>query len=112
MPPCRRCKIPCSGLVSATRTASSSSSPELRFLAHSIWKVALTSLHLPPSLPHPGSRAMVREGRQLREVAERVLAKARGSGGDELLQRLVTARDPATGDVMPDGLIVDMWSRS
>jgi len=77
------------------------------FLAHSIWKVALTSLHLPPSLPHPGSRAMVREGRQLREVAERVLAKARGSGGDELLQRLVTARDPATGDVMPDGLIVD-----
>jgi cytochrome P450 len=77
------------------------------FLAHSIWKVALTSLHLPPSLPHPGSRAMVREGRQLREVAERVLAKARGSGGDELLQRLVTARDPATGDVMPDRLIVD-----
>ena len=77
------------------------------FLAHSIWKVVLTSLNLPPSLPHPGSRAMVREGRQLREVAERVLAKARGSGGDDLLQRLVTARDPATGDVMPDGLIVD-----
>jgi cytochrome P450 len=77
------------------------------FLAHSIWKVALTSLHLPPSLPHPGSRAMVRDGRQLREVAERVLAKARGSGGNELLQRLVTARDSATRDVMPDGLIVD-----
>jgi cytochrome P450 len=77
------------------------------FLAHSIWKVVLTSLHLPPSLPHPGSRAMVCEGRQLREVARRVLAKARGSGGDDLLQRLVTARDPATGDVMPDGLIVD-----
>ena len=77
------------------------------FLAHSIWKVALTSLQLPPSLPHPGSRAMAREGRRLREVAQRVLAKARGSGGDELLQRLVTARDPATGNVMPDGLIVD-----
>jgi cytochrome P450 len=77
------------------------------FLAHSIWKVALTSLHLPPSLPHPGSRAMVRDGRRLREVAGRVLAKARGSGGDELLQRLVTARDPATGEVMPDALIVD-----
>jgi len=77
------------------------------FLAHSIWKVALTSLHLPPSLPHPGSRAMVRDGRQLREVARRVLAKAKESEGDELLQRLVTARDPTTGDVMPDALIVD-----
>jgi cytochrome P450 len=77
------------------------------FLAHSIWKVALTSLHLPPSLPHPGSRAMVRDGKRLREVAHRVLAKARGSGGDELLQRLATARDPATGEAMPDALIVD-----
>jgi cytochrome P450 len=77
------------------------------FLAHSIWKVALTSLHLPPSLPHPGSRAMARDGSRLREVARRVLAKARGSGGDELLQRLVTARDPATGEAMPDALIVD-----
>jgi cytochrome P450 len=77
------------------------------FLAHSIWKVALTSLHLPPSLPHPGSRAMVRDGKRLREVARRVLAKARGRGGDELLQRLATARDPATGEVMPDALIVD-----
>jgi cytochrome P450 len=77
------------------------------FLANSIWKVALTSLHLPSSLPHPGSRAMVRDGRQLREVARRVLAAARGSGGNELLQRLVTARDPATGNDMPDGLIID-----
>jgi cytochrome P450 len=77
------------------------------FLAHSIWKVALTSLHLPASLPHPGSRAMVRDGRRLREVAHRVLAKARGSGGTELLQRLSTARDPATGNAMPDALIVD-----
>jgi cytochrome P450 len=77
------------------------------FLAHSIWKVALTSLHLPPSLPHPGSRAMVRDGKRLRDVAHRVLAKARGRGGDELLQRLATARDPATGEAMPDALIVD-----
>jgi cytochrome P450 len=77
------------------------------FLAHSIWKVALTSLHLPTSLPHPGSRAMVRDGKRLREVAHRVLAKARGSDGNELLQRLATARDPATGEAMPDALIVD-----
>jgi cytochrome P450 len=77
------------------------------FLAHSIWKVALTSLHLPPSLPHPGSRAMMRHGRQLRDVACRVLAKAKASDGDELLQRLLTASDPTTGEAMPDALIVD-----
>lgn len=79
------------------------------FLAYSTWKVALTSLRLPPWLPHPGARIMVRTGKQLRDVARRVLAKARASGaqGEELLPRLVTARDPATGDAMPDSLIVD-----
>ena len=45
----------------------------------------------------------------MRGVAERVLAKARASEvkGDELLQRLVGARDPASGEAMPDRLIVD-----
>jgi cytochrome P450 len=68
--------------------------------------VALTSLRLPPSIPHPGARAMGRDGKTMRGVAERMLAKARASGakGEELLQRLVTARDPAAGDTMPDGL--------
>ncbi len=38
-----------------------------------------------------------------------MLAKARASEakGDELLQRLVSARDPGTGEAMPDRLIVD-----
>ncbi|MGZ5850798.1 MAG: cytochrome P450 [Methyloceanibacter sp.] len=80
-----------------------------KFLANSIWKVVLTSLRLPPSIPHPGSRDMVRDGKTMRSVAESVLAKARASEakGDELLQRLVSARDPATGAAMPDDLIVD-----
>jgi cytochrome P450 len=79
------------------------------FLAYSIWKVVLTSLRLPPSVPHPGSRIMARTGRQLREVAKGVLAKTRDGKvqGDNLLGRLVTARDPATGNAMPDDLIVD-----
>jgi cytochrome P450 len=80
-----------------------------KFLANSIWKVVLTSLRLPPSIPHPGSRDMVRDGKTMRSVAESVLAKARASEakGDELPQRLVSARDPATGAAMPDDLIVD-----
>jgi len=79
------------------------------FLAHSPWKIALTSLRLPPTIPHPGARSMARAGKTLREVAERVLAQTRASGaqGDDLLGRLVTARDPATGGAMPDSLIVD-----
>jgi cytochrome P450 len=80
-----------------------------KFLVHSIWKVALSSLRLPPWLPHPGARSMARDGQTMRGVAERVLAKARASGkeGNDLLQQLVTARDPATGEAMPDRLIID-----
>jgi cytochrome P450 len=80
-----------------------------KFLVHSIWKVALSSLRLPPWLPHPGARSMARDGQTMRGVAERVLAKARASGayGNDLLQRLISARDPATGDAMPDELVVD-----
>ena len=80
-----------------------------KFLRNSIWKVVLTSLRLPPAIPHPGSRAMARDGKIMRGVAERVLAKARASEvkGDELLQRLVGARDPASGEAMSDRLIVD-----
>jgi cytochrome P450 len=60
-------------------------------------------------LPHPGSRVMTRAGATLREVARRVLAetRAKGSEGDNLLSRLVSARDPVTGEAMPEGLIVD-----
>jgi cytochrome P450 len=79
------------------------------FLDRSVWKLALASLGLPGSLPHPGSRVMARAGKTLRQVASRVLAETRAKGmqSNDLLGRLVTARDPATGESMPDNLIVD-----
>ena len=78
------------------------------FLFYSMWKVALTSLRLPPSIPHPGAQKMARAGKTLRSVAQKVLAARSGANeGDDLLGRLVTARDPATGNAMPAGLIVD-----
>ena len=79
------------------------------FLGYSVWKIALTSVGLPPWIPHPGSRVMTRAGRTMRDIAMRVLANARKSAEqrDDLLGRLVTARDPATGEAMPDALIVD-----
>ncbi len=80
-----------------------------KFLVHSIWKVALSSLRLPRWIPHPGAREMARDARTMRDVAARVLAKARerDRGGNDLLERLITARDPATGEAMPDRLIID-----
>jgi cytochrome P450 len=79
------------------------------FLGYSVWKIALTSVGLPPWIPHPGSRVMTRAGRTMRDIAMRVLVNARKSAEqrDDLLGRLVTARDPATGEAMPDALIVD-----
>jgi cytochrome P450 len=79
------------------------------FLGYSVWKIAMTSLRLPPWIPHPGSRVMTCAGRTMRDIAARVLANARRSveQRDVLLGRLVTARDPATGEAMPDALIVD-----
>ena len=78
------------------------------FLFYSMWKVALTSLRLPPSIPHPGAQKMARAGKTLRSVAQKVLAARSGANeGDDLLGRLVTAHDPATGNAMPAGLIVD-----
>ena len=79
------------------------------FLVHAVWKLALTSVGLPASTPHPGARSMARAGQTLRQVAERVLAETRATGaqGEDLLGRLVKARDPATGEAMPDNLIVD-----
>jgi cytochrome P450 len=79
------------------------------FLGYSVWKIALASVRLPAWIPHPGSRVMTRAGLTMRDIATRVLADARKSAEqrDDLLGRLVTARDPATGEAMPDALIVD-----
>jgi cytochrome P450 len=79
------------------------------FLGYSVWKVVFASLRLPTWIPHPGSRVMARAGETMRDVATRVLAGARQSADrrDDLLARLVTARDPASGEAMPDDLIVD-----
>jgi cytochrome P450 len=81
------------------------------FLRESAWKLALTTLHMPRGTPHPGFLRMRRAGRELRAVAARVLASRRAEGreaqGTDLLSRLIAARDPATGEAMPDALIVD-----
>jgi cytochrome P450 len=52
---------------------------------------------------------MAKANRDLRELAGRALAGRRQHGGEgnDLVGRLVSARDPATGEAMPDSLIID-----
>jgi cytochrome P450 len=79
------------------------------FLQPTVWRVAYASLRLPAWTAHPGSSRLAKASRDLREVAGRALAGRRGkdSGGNDLVSRLVAARDPATGEAMPDSLIID-----
>jgi cytochrome P450 len=79
------------------------------FLQPTVWKIAFASLGLPPWTPHPGYLRMSRASRDLRDVASRALARRRAAdgAGDDLLGRLITAHDPASGEPMPERLIVD-----
>ena len=79
------------------------------FLQPTVWRIAYASLRLPAWAPHPGSSRMARASRDLRNVAARALAGRRENGGEgnDLVGRLLAARDPATGEAMPDRLIID-----
>ena len=69
------------------------------FLGYSVWKIALTSVGLPPWIPHPGSRVMTWAGRTMRDIAMRVLVNARKSAEqrDDLLGRLCDGKRPRHG---------------
>ncbi len=79
------------------------------FLRGTVWKIAYGSLKLPAWTPHPHKLRMARAALAVRDVAAKALAKRRQSGvpGSDLLGRLITAEDPATGKTMSDTLIVD-----
>ena len=67
---------------------------------------------VPRWLPHPGMAAGARAIRMLRTAVaamlrERRAAEARGAGPDDLMHRLMQARDPETGQSMNDAQLVD-----
>lgn len=73
------------------------------------WEVAAAILRLPPTMWHPGKTNMRTSAKEVRTIVERLLAQRRtqpGSGND-LVARLISARDPATGEQMSDATIVD-----
>ncbi len=73
------------------------------------WWILYCMLRLPHGLPRLGGKAMRRHERRLRE-AVRALVHARSetaSAGDDLLGRLLNAKDPETGLAMSEERLVD-----
>jgi cytochrome P450 len=73
------------------------------------WQMAFANFGLPAWAPHPGMLKMRIAQRQLRSAVATLVAerRAKPSGADDLLQRLVTAKNPDTGAGMSDDLLID-----
>jgi cytochrome P450 len=74
---------------------------------HGGWDLLYASLNLPPWFPRPGMVRAYEAMRSLREAVGKLLGEQRDSGKDDLLQRLIAARDPETGRAMDDHQLVD-----
>lgn len=79
------------------------------YLGQTNWKMAYVMLGLPAWLPHPGSRRGVMAAHELRNAVTGLIVsrRARGVRRSDLLGLLLDARDPETGELMPDDQLVD-----
>ena len=73
------------------------------------WEVAASLLQLPESMWHPGKRKMRNAARESRAIVHRLLDQRRANGakGDDLVARMLAAKDPDSGLPMSDEQIVD-----
>ncbi|WP_245280050.1 cytochrome P450 [Hyphomicrobium sp. 99] len=73
------------------------------------WEVAASLLQLPPYVWHPGKGKMRRAAAELRSIVGRLVAQRREEGGtgSDLVARMLAAKDPDTGEPMPNELIAD-----
>ncbi len=84
-----------------------------RYLSHVSWEIAYTLMGVPRWVPHPGSLRMRRAARQLRISVQSLIDRRRGTdlaggpSGEDLLSRLLAARDPETGEPMADTQLVN-----
>lgn len=79
------------------------------YLGQTSWKIALAMLRAPAWVPHPGARGGAAAVRHLRGEVARTIARrrARGEPGTDLLGLLLEARDPETGQPLPEARVVD-----
>jgi cytochrome P450 len=73
------------------------------------WELMFAALNLPRWLPRPWAMGSARAVTELREAVTALLRARRAapSPPDDLMQRLVAARDPETGRAMGDEQLVD-----
>ena len=71
------------------------------------WDMLYASLNVPSWFPRPGMVRQYEAMRSLRDAVATLLREQRDAGGDNLLHRLVAARDPESGRAMDDGQLVD-----
>jgi cytochrome P450 len=78
------------------------------FLSRISWEMAYALLQLPTWLPHPATWHLRRAARQLRGAVSAIIARRRAEGGapTDLLGRLLAAKNPETGQPMPEALVV------
>lgn len=79
------------------------------FLSRISWEIAAALLRIPAWVWHPGKTAMRRSARDMREAVGRIIAERRkaGSPGADILGRLMSARDPESGQPMSDKQLAD-----
>ena len=79
------------------------------YLRQTGWALALSLLHAPHWVPHPGKRRGARAAAYLRRAVIAVVAERRASGRErhDLVDRLLRAVDPETGSRMSDVDITD-----
>ncbi len=73
------------------------------------WLVAYDFLKLPQWMPHPGMFKMRRSARILRQEVLKLVRsrKEDADSADDLLAKLLAAKDSETGKSMPESLVVD-----
>ena len=74
---------------------------------HGGWDMLYAAINMPKWFPRPGMVSEIDAMRGLRAEVGRLLREQRDAGADNLLHRLVAARDPETGRGMDDQQLVD-----
>jgi len=80
-----------------------------RYLQPITWEIAAGQLRLPEGLWHPGRGRIRRAARGLRAVIAEIMTRRRASEvrKDDLLARLMAARDPESGQPMSEEQLID-----